>query len=82
MKNSIRNRFSSKNFICNLKLDSMTISTNIENLLMGKSSLELLLNEIKTSEILSNVISSSGIKSNNEVSVTIEGDLPWEKFYL
>ena len=32
--------------------------------------------KIKTSEILSNVISSSGIKSNNEVSVTIEGDLP------
>lgn len=32
--------------------------------------------KIKTSEILSNVISSSGIKANNEVSVTIEGDLP------
>ena len=32
--------------------------------------------KIKTSEILSNVISSSGVKSNNEVSVTIEGDLP------
>ena len=63
MKNSIRSRFSSKNFICNLKLDSMTISTNIENLLMGKSSLELLLNEIKTSEIS---ILSLSKKSKNE----------------
>lgn len=32
--------------------------------------------KIKTSEILTNVISSSGVKNNNEVSVTIEGDLP------
>lgn len=32
--------------------------------------------KIKTSEILSNVVSSSGVKSEGEVSVTIEGDLP------
>lgn len=32
--------------------------------------------KLKTSEILTNVISSSGIKNNNEVYVTIEGDLP------
>ena len=38
--------------------------------------------KIKTSEILSNVVSSSGVKSGGEVSVTIEGDLPWEKYYL
>ncbi len=32
--------------------------------------------KLKTSEILTNVVSSSGVKSNNVVSVTIEGDLP------
>ena len=32
--------------------------------------------KIKTSEILKDVISSSGVKSNDEVSVTIEGELP------
>lgn len=32
--------------------------------------------KIKTTEILKNVISSSGVKSGDEVSVTIEGELP------
>jgi len=37
---------------------------------------------IQTKKILKNVVSSSGVKNGDIISFTIEGELPWEKFYL
>ena len=37
--------------------------------------------KLKTQNILLNVVSGSSIKQNGMIIVTIEGDLPWEKYY-
>ena len=37
--------------------------------------------KIKVDEILKDAISSSSQKSGDVVTVTIEGELPWEKFW-
>ena len=37
---------------------------------------------IRTKKILKNVTSTSGVKTGEIVSVTIEGELPWENYYL
>ena len=39
-----------------------------------------MLDKIKVDGILGNVVSSSSQKSGDVVTVTIEGELPWEKF--
>ena len=37
---------------------------------------------LKTKNILKNISSDSSVKLDNVVKVTIEGELPWESFYL
>ena len=36
---------------------------------------------LSSNDILENVVAGGGIKQGDEITVTIEGDLPWENYY-
>ena len=61
----------------NVKDKSITITAQSTDY----DQLGIFIGVIKSKKILKNVVSTSGVKNGDIVTVTIEGELPWEKFY-
>lgn len=86
MKNSIPNLLNQIMYIIpeTVQLTSIANTTDKKITIVAQADdydqLGYFIAKIKVEEILKNTISSSGQKNGSTVTVTIEGELPWEKF--